>query len=118
MRAEVGALPLKRAVKIQRAGACVRAVGGKNAVQRWRPHADARKPGCARSIGDDSLGARVVESVFQRVRPEQAGQRQRHRAKLAGGDMRHGEFGHLRQQDCDPVTSNDTVARQRVGKLV
>ena len=69
-------------------------------------------------IGDQHLGAGILQPVGERFRPEQQRERQRHRRKLVDRDMRGHGLGRLRQQDRDPVAALDAVRAQRIGEPV
>jgi len=67
-------------------------------------------------IRDDGFRAAVVQSVFDRVRPEKRKQRQRNRAEPVCREMDDERLGTLRQQDADAVAPRNTLRGQCVGK--
>ena len=74
--------------------------------------------GEALRVGQQRLGAGILQPVGQRIRPEQDRDRQRDRAKLVDRDMGGGDFRRLRQQDGDAVAALDAVRAQHIGEPV
>ena len=69
-------------------------------------------------VGDERLGAGILQAVGQRIGAEQDGDRQRDGAELVDRDMRGGDFRHLRQHDGDAVAARDAMRAQHIGEPV
>ncbi len=69
-------------------------------------------------VGQQRLGAGILQAILQRVRPEQNRDRQRHRAELVDGDVRGGHFRRLRHEDRDAVAAFDALRAQHIGEPV
>ena len=74
--------------------------------------------GEALHVGDQRLGAGILQPVGDRLGAEQHGERQRDGAELVDRDVDRGDLGRLRQQDGDPVAGPDAVGGERVGEFV
>ena len=74
--------------------------------------------GEALRVGDQRLGAGILQPVGQRIGPEQHRERQRDGAELVDRDMGGGDFRRLRQQDRDAVAARDAMRAQHIGEPV
>ena len=80
--------------------------------------ANAVELGEALRVGDERLGAGILQAIAQRIRAEQHRDRQRDRAELVDRDMGGGDFRRLRQHDGDAVAARNAVRAQHVGEPV
>ena len=69
-------------------------------------------------VGDQRLGAGILQAIGERVGAEQDRERQRDRAELVDRDVDGRDLRRLRQQDRDAVAARDAVRGQRVGEPV
>ena len=113
-RREIGGGALQRLLEAYRAIA--RPIDRQNQLQA-RQFA-AHGLGKTVRVGDQRLGAGVLQSIGDRLGAEQHGERQRDGAELVDRDVDRGDLGRLRQQDRDAVAGRDAVRRKRVGEPV
>ena len=73
------------------------------------------EPGC---ISQHRPGAGILQAIGERIRTEQDGDGQRHRAELVDRDVRDGDFRRLRHEDGDAVAARDAVGGQHIGEPI
>ena len=69
-------------------------------------------------VGEQRLGAGILQPIGERIGAEQHRQRQRDGAELVDRDVDRRDLGRLRQQDRDAVAALDAVRRERIGEPV
>jgi len=72
----------------------------------------------ARGIGDERLGSGILQTVGQRVRPEQYRDRQRHRPQLVDRDVTGRDFRRLRQVHRDAIAPRNAIGTQHIGETI
>ena len=100
------------------AGAIAFAVDRQHASEFRRLAANPVELGEALRVGEQRLGAGILQAVEQRIGPEQHRDRQRDRAELVDRDMGGGDFRRLRQHDGDAVAALNAMRAQHIGEPV
>ncbi len=69
-------------------------------------------------VRDNGLGTGILQAIRQCVDAEESREWQRYCAELVDRDVRHHDFGYLRQQDRDAVAASDAVGAKRIGEAI
>ncbi len=85
-------------------------------AQLRQPVADLDQLLPAADVGDDRLGAGIVEAIFERVLAEQREQRHRHQPRTKRGKVHNRQFYGLRQEHRDTVATDEAIVLQHIGE--
>ena len=93
-------------------------VDADDVAQRRQAVANLEQLRQRRLVDDGDVRTGIAETVFERLRPEQMGQRQCDSAHLVDRDMRDPGLRTLRQDDGDPVAEKGAERTKYVGEPV